>query len=437
VRARGRPETRPCRGLLLALILLTSAPLPVAADGLRAGFGVEPLPAPIGGPLAGYGGLRDRLATGVLDPPEARALVLEYGELRVAIVSLDLLIVRPRVRAVVLEELGEIELDTLLLAATHTHSGPGGFEPGWVAGRVTGSSWNGRAPARLARAAARAVQRAWASRGPAKIATGMARTRVPENRSWSDGRRDTALPLLRVELADGGDPVILFALAAHPIVLSNRSHDYSADYVGAARQRLEALGWRPLFLAGALGDQRPVSTLGELWPEMLEAQREQAREIGERLAGEVLVGVEQLAPPHSASLAATVRWVEKPESQLRRYCPFWWLSPFVQSTLRSFFSQRLPFAAVRVGDALFYGLPAEPTSALGASLRARTDNASVPFVVAHANDWMGYAVAPDEYERGGYEACMSFFGPGIGPWLVDEAQATAAQLEPRSARVER
>ena len=31
---------------------------------------------------------------------------------------------------------------------------------------------------------------------------------------------------------------------------------------------------------------------------------------------------------------------------------------------------------------------------------------------------------------------MSFFGPGIGPWLVDEAEATAAELEPPGARAE-
>ena len=63
-------------------------------------------------------------------------------------------------------------------------------------------------------------------------------------------------------------------------------------------------------------------------------------------------------------------------------------------------------------------------------MRAEVGEGNVPFVVAHANDWMGYAVSPEEYARGGYEACMSFFGPDFGPWLVDEAVRTAERVWP-------
>ena len=106
-------------------------------DELRAGFGSAPLPAPEGGPLAGYGGLRTRRAHGVLDAPEARALVLDQGDVRLALVTLDLVISRPGLRDRLREHASQRDVDSVLLAATHTHSGPGGYLEGWWAERIT------------------------------------------------------------------------------------------------------------------------------------------------------------------------------------------------------------------------------------------------------------------------------------------------------------
>jgi hypothetical protein len=50
-------------------------------------------------------------------------------------------------------------------------------------------------------------------------------------------------------------------------------------------------------------------------------------------------------------------------------------------------------------------------------------------VIALANDWVGYVVTPQEYERGSYEACMSFAGAEGAGWLVREAARTAALLD--------
>jgi hypothetical protein len=418
------------RTATLLLALLASAPAAAEPIELSAGFGVAPLPVPEGGPMAGYGGLRNRTATGVLDPPEARALVLESDGLRVAIVALDVLIARPRLREALLTRVAGLGVDALVLVATHTHSGPGGYEPGWLAGRVTGASHEPGAAERLGGAAALAVELAVGSLSPARAAAELARVELAENRRFADGPSETALPLLRVDFSDGSDPVVLFAFGAHPTVLSNRSRDYSADYVGAARERLSLAGWRPIFIPGPLGDQQPTSQLGPLWPDELESQREQAREIGERLAGAVLAGIAELEPSRPSALSAAERWVEVPDSGLRRFCALWWFSPLVRRGLSRFLSPQVPFVAVRVDDVLLLALPAEPASSVGNALRAGVRRASVPFVIAHANDWMGYAVSSEEYARGGYEACMSFFGPGLAPWLVDEALRTAEQAWP-------
>jgi hypothetical protein len=37
------------------------------------------------------------------------------------------------------------------------------------------------------------------------------------------------------------------------------------------------------------------------------------------------------------------------------------------------------------------------------------------------------------FERGGYEACFSFFGPGMARWLTSQANETIGLLDARDA----
>lgn len=420
----------------LALLALWLAAPRAAAElpALRAGLGSAPLPAPIDGPLAGYGGLRDRRATGTLDPPEARALLLEQGELRVALVSLDVLIARPALRDPLLEAAATRGVDALLLVATHTHSGPGGFLQGWLAERVTAGGFDPEAPDRLVRAAVRALERAAVDLAPAHVASVLARAEFAENRRFEVGPHETALPLLRFDFPSGQRPIVLWAYGAHPTVLSARNRAYSADYVGAARRHLEASGWRSLYLPGPLGDQAPRSAAGPLWPEDPRQERVQLEEIGRGLAQAVTDGVTPLDPVPKVALGALERWVEPPAVRLRRFCALWWLAPFVRSSIGGFLSDRVPLQVIRVGDARLLALPAEPTSAVGQAVRGRVPAGSIPLVVAHANDWLGYVVSPAAYAHGGYEACMSFHGPRLGAWLVDEAAEALRLLETREQR---
>ena len=422
------------RALLLtaALAGLTSAG-PATGSELRAGFGVAPLPVPANGVLAGYGGLHDRRAREVLDPPEARALLLERDGLRIAVIAMDLLIARPRLHAGVLAAVPHLDLDALLLVATHTHSGPGGYISGRVAGRLTGGSFQRGTREALVRSARDALQRAADELAPARVDGATAKLDLARNRRDHAGPHETALPVLRFAFADGRPPILLFAYGAHPVVLSPRSHAYSADYVGAARVALETHGWRALFLPGPLGDQEPASALGDLWPREVEKQKAQVLEVGTRLAEAVARQVRALPSARldrraGPTLRLRTHWIEPPPARIRRFCTIWWLSPFVRGSLRGFLSKRAPIQIIELGTARIVALPAEPTSALGEALRGRLDAHGPLFVVAHANDWLGYVVEAERYRRGGYEACLSFYGPDFGATLVHEAAVAAGGM---------
>ena len=98
---------------------------------LRAGYARVDITPEEPVPLAGMVGLHERLSTGVRDPIFVRAVALEEGGTRVAVVSADLLTPAPGLRAAVAEALGKRPGESLFLACTHSHSTPGGYWDLW------------------------------------------------------------------------------------------------------------------------------------------------------------------------------------------------------------------------------------------------------------------------------------------------------------------
>jgi hypothetical protein len=417
--------------LAWALALALSAAAPAAGEGqLRAGFGEAALPDPVDGPLAGYGSLRTRRAVATLDAPQARAVVLEQSGVILALVAVDLVIARPNLSDRLRAHAASRGVGSVLLAATHTHSGPGGYLKGWWAERITAGEERQGALEEIGDAANLALDRALEDLAPARLGATLARVDVAENRRFETGPDETDLPVLVLRFADSRAPVVVATHPAHPTVLAPASRAYSADYLGPARRRMAEHGWRALLLPGALGDQQPKSALGELWPPQVDEQRAQADDVGQALADAVLAAAEPLPVAHtSVALRESVRSWTLPEVRQRRFCPLWWAGPLTGGFAQRFLSERAPVQVMQAGPAWFAAVPAEPTSEVGGELRAELPEGSVPFVVAHANDWTGYVVTAEVYERGGYESCMSFHGPDFARSLVREVAAAVRELE--------
>jgi neutral ceramidase len=109
---------------LLAAALLSGLTL-LSAEGLRVGRAELVITPPAGVPMAGY--YSTRLATGTHDDLHAKALVLQSGDIRAALIACDLISVPP---AVVEEARRLIEQQTgipqahVMISATHSHTGP-------------------------------------------------------------------------------------------------------------------------------------------------------------------------------------------------------------------------------------------------------------------------------------------------------------------------
>ena len=108
--------------LLVALILQPSIAL--SAEFLAGTAKVDITP-PVGGLMYGYGARGANVSTGVHDPLYAKAIVLDDGTTKLAIVALDLGSISALNTANVKQRVKSATgIENVLLVASHTHSAP-------------------------------------------------------------------------------------------------------------------------------------------------------------------------------------------------------------------------------------------------------------------------------------------------------------------------
>ena len=209
----------------------------------------------------GYGARHDALSTGVLDPLYADALVIQAGDRKLAIVSLDLgrapaerslQNIRQRLR----ERAG---IEDSFIAGSHTHHGPVlelSDEPGKGRGRFDAAL---RYYRQMEDGIVEAVLEASARLAPAKLAVGAARLEgFNRNRhtKLEPKPSDRELAVMRLDDPAGKPVAILVNFAAHPTMIPSSTLRFSADYVGALKEVIrQETGAAALFMQGAAGDQ--------------------------------------------------------------------------------------------------------------------------------------------------------------------------------------
>jgi neutral ceramidase len=259
-----------------AALLVTFTAAAIAQNGLelKAGLArIDITPSTLM-QMYGYANRKCGPANGTHDPLFAKALVLEAGESRMAIVTLDLgSMVSENLRT---EVASKLKIPLLLLAASHTHSAPS-FLP-YGSSAATGSTAEAEAyRTELDGKVFKAVQQASESMFPAKIGFGRGSLQLGYNRLLlrDDGRAralfdnlqrvpygpvDPELALLRIEDLNGNPRALLVHYAAHAVVLGPTSCKYSADYPGVMQSKIESelKGLQCMFVQGGAGDINPL-----------------------------------------------------------------------------------------------------------------------------------------------------------------------------------
>lgn len=389
--------------------------------GIMAGAAVVEITPDLSGKgvhMAGYSNRLGRPAKGVHDPLSCRALVIDDGLQNAAIIGCDLVSISAALREKVIERLHGTPFNdqNILISATHTHSGPGGYEKNPVFPLVLFGSYNDKFTSRLAERIAGAVKNAHQSRKPVVMRVaetelaGMVRNRrypggydylTRRSRGEGGGLTCPTLTLFRFDDLDGRPMAVLFHFPAHATILGPDNMLISAEWPGVARDVIEQNlpGAVAIFLNGPEGDQTPDVKKDDA------SDMEWVERFGRGVAEAALEIIDCAEPIKAAPVRSAIT---------RRPVPGWGRLmgiPLPPHLVKRLFPE-LTLQVVRIGEAAFLAIPLEMTAAPGAALKdsARGEAVDYPLVVGLANDFYWYCVGSDESEGSPYEVGNTIFG---------------------------
>jgi len=395
--------------LWCSLVFLEGA----SAGEVTAGVAFEPLELPRGVPLAGYSRRKGRPSHGEHDPVGVRALVMQDQDTTAALVSADLLIVDERLIEAIRRRLLEEGLPAplvLLVAATHTHSGPGAYGRRFLE-KLSLGHFDPQVFDAIARAVSRSIRLAYERRGPVRIAYRIGKTtNLVVNRVEPSGPVDDDVVVVALYRPQAREPfAALVGFAAHPTTLGAWNDQRSADYPGVVVREIERRmpGTTALFVTGAVGDQAPVAS-GDGF--------ERAERLGLPLAQQAAALLEAPQPvsPHAVQ-AVQEHWALPPARVRlsRRIALPGWIS-------RQLVDDEATLSLVAIGTTAFIGVPCDLAASLGHTLKAAARSRGfLPVIVGFTNDYIGYCVPEALYQSDAYEAMMAFNGPRAGELLVE------------------
>jgi neutral ceramidase len=423
----------------------------MSAPSLKASVVRAEITPPVGIPMEGYGA-REQVSQGVHDPLHAELLLFEGSSQRILLISLDLLGIRLPITEAVragIEQATGIPANGIMLACSHTHSGPAGFLPD-LPGLKTHSApeYQLAVIEKVIQAAEEAVQRL----KPVRIGWASGRVRgIGTNRNEPlSASLDDELLILRVEDPTGTPLAVVMNYGCHPTVLGHENLMLSADFPGATRAALQKVYPETVFLFtnGASGDISTRFTRRE--QTFAEVTR-----IGYILAGGVLETMQKVETTESATLDNRIKQLEIPfrsfpspeqsrakiedlqdrldsmkaegvsHGDLRRIFTQWQGAvgqAEMAKLLSGAGSLQTQLQTLTIGDGTLVGVPGEPFT----SSVLRIKEAS-PFeitcVVSYCNDEVGYFPDASAFQDETYEALISPFEEQVATLVEDQSLA--------------
>jgi hypothetical protein len=423
--------------LLIAVLALTALMAGVAnAAEFRAGVAdvlITPLPPGMQGapdlfhstqPLYLDGYWDERPQSGVHDDIHVKALVLDDGQTRIAILSLDLIYLYAQwVDAIKRAAIGFVP-ENVIVTCTHTHSAPctiGIFGPQGKAINLDYVSW-------VIGRAVQAIGQAAENMHPATIAFGRAdlpiatenregkRERVMANvaHNWHNpGVFDPSVQVMLAKDAKTGETIATMVnFGSHPDALPATSTVVSSDWADYLyRDVSKAMGGVTMFINGACGGIEPADLSGsEEWLERMgttlaKTAIEAARSAGAVEQPRIRIASQRVPfPVTNTELMGEIRTGVIPVQ----------LEPDNTTTC--------DMEMVAIGPAEMITIPGEPHPEFTAKLKDIMTG-KYEFVLGVANHCLGYFVAKETWDPKGVQESLS-----AGDKLEDTALAATRSL---------
>ncbi len=446
---------------------------------------------PWGAGMMGYG-MRFQRTAGIHLRQRSRAFAVQDPATgrRLVLVVADIGMFFANVRAEILARL-DVRPEELLLTATHTHAGPGGFS-GYRMYNTTNKGLRPHTLAAVVDGVVASVEQALADLAPGRLVLAQgelhdasvnrspeAFDRNPDRGHFPDGI-DPATTLLRLE-REGRVVGVVNWFATHGTSLTNRNLLISGDNKGYAARAWEAeapfvaafaqtnsgdvspnvpnatqgptgdeventrvIGDRQLVAARALAAQPGTDVVGALETRLSYVQLSGLQVDGHRLSKAVLGAAFAAGTKEGPGVKALHEGVDGNPRVSACSRVLWRLRPGLRDAQSpkamllpvgalGWCADRVPIQLVRLGDLVLVGLAQEVTVVAGLRIRrAVAAVLEVPLetvlVQGYANDYAGYVTTPEEYDAQRYEGGHTMFGRWQLPAYLQEITRVALDL---------
>jgi Neutral/alkaline non-lysosomal ceramidase, N-terminal len=379
---------------------------------LKAGWANAEITPPPGYPMAGYV-RRTSVARGVLDPLFVRALVLGSGSEYFVVVLADILLLSNRWAGKLRQSIAgalNIGKSQVVVAATHTHSGPlidtAPFDFSPAGSRSPASSYLRRVEGQMLRA----VKQAAVALSP--VVASFARIRVRGVASDRDRPQHfRSQPLFLFRFVNPVSTALLGIYGCHSTVLGYSNVRFSGDLLGGLAQRLEKRAEFVTFGCGAAANistrftrkaQTPqeLSRLSGLAAEQVKQARFRALDVGSLRAREekVFMSFRDLGDTPPAKAKGRGRLAEAGEEAQEN------LERIRQAAEFRRKGANIVLTRIRLGEVSLLALPFE----IGLSTGDFFWRQARAIPLCYANGYWGY-LPPASAKPSDYEAVSSAF----------------------------
>jgi len=424
------------------------------AGTLRAGVSKLDATLPIGTPLAGYNHGDRRVkywpipsrtrytywmmpSQGILDISWAKALVIDNGIEKVCFVSVDAIgadggLIEAAYHKAVARGFA-IKRDNVIISASHTHSGPGGVsrERIWEIAPAT-DLFNQELLDMYSDYVSTAMVTAENTLQPVKIALGQDLLKtVTENRRAGESPYlkktdiDPYLSIIKIDTLEGVPLATVWNFAIHGTCYGTSNMKFSSDVMGGASRYIEQMvGGVALFVNADAGDIAPTGQACSGKPDFAGGLTiaQTVKQIRDSLTTTTDVEIQAFSQHvdfgktnMNLTFARVANCSKGGPLDICGICKF--LNCDLNLHLGSEWVENRPrFTAIRFTlngkSNVIVTMPGEALHDLGIEIRSDTTKLGFDktFLFGYSNNHMGYFATPREYDVGGYESELTFWG---------------------------
>jgi neutral ceramidase len=386
--------------------------------------------------LGGYGARMSEPAQGIHDRIWVKALILSDGDKKFAIVTLDILALPPNIKPQVLKKLAEsgwADANILLLPShSHTSLDMTALNDKNTLNNPYLGIYQPSLKEFVVNSIIKVIKLADTNLKPIQVGTDRSTVMGMNRNRRNEEATDQDLTVTRIDLLNGQPLALLINWTAHPTIMDENDMLVSGGWPGYLQRELEEwIGNDVLcmFYNGAEGDQSPIRPNGA-------SHYEQAEIYGRKMAKQVYELYQEIKPEIMIPFSYNTTLVNLPQPQAHPMFHTTGGSEYGidEAGMKIILSVMCPaqtaLEAVKIGDLLIVAAPGELTSTLGLKVKNKLSQLGVkyPVIGGLADEWISYIVSTEQYNKGGYETSVSFYGPDLGNTIVQAMLEAAMPL---------